>query len=280
MFEKDYNKQRIISLAEKYGKLKYEYDVSTLEKRLDDIIQFLNRTDVENALENKTTGNMNNYFYTKVMNITKAKGGAYESYDFNIIDAIFLAILISLYDNPFFKKIRSEKKAKTISIAEEDEWTSALGTKTKEFSGVWVAYKKEEDEKRNKIKKRKIKMKEIDDIEVRNKLLIIKNRQEEKESISWEVVVLNIESLLYRLTLAYHNKKAIENRQKLNKLINDFGGLPEHHQVTFYEKKMQNKINTILKEFDSYIEELKVNDPEEYETYLVHKTLFEIDKKY
>ncbi|MFW3362197.1 hypothetical protein ACN2A0_05980 [Aerococcus viridans] len=246
MFEKDYNKQRIISLAEKYGKLKYEYDVSTLEKRLDDIIQFLNRTDVENALENKTTGNMNNYFYTKVMNITKAKGGAYESYDFNIIDAIFLAILISLYDNPFFKKIRSEKKAKIISIAEEDEWTSSLGTKTKEFSGVWVAYKKEK----------------------------------KKESISWEVVVLNIESLLYRLTLAYHNKKAIENRQKLNKLINDFGGLPEHHQVTFYEKKMQNKINTILKEFDSYIEEFKVNDPEEYETYLVHKTLFEIDKKY
>lgn len=246
MFEKDYNKQRIIRLAKKHGNLQHEYDVTALEKRLDNIIQFLNRSDVENALKNKTTGNTDDYFYTKIMNITKAKGGAYESYDFNVIDAIFLAILISLYDNPFFKKIRSKEKVKTISIAEEDDWTSALGTKTKEFSEVWIAYKKEE----------------------------------EKESISWEVAVLNIESLLYRLTLAYHNKKAIENRQKLNKLINDFGGLPEHHQVTFYEKKMQNKINTILKEFDCYIEELKVNDPEEYETYLVHKTLFEIDKKY
>ncbi len=80
--------------------------------------------------------------------------------------------------------------------------------------------------------------------------------------------------------MAYRNKKAIENRQDLNKLIRDFGGLPDHHQVTFYEKKMKNQITTVLKEFDSYIEELKVNDPEEYETYLVHKTFFKIDKKY
>src|SRR5699024_6457417 len=114
MAKKTYSKKDIFELARKYGELENDPTQTALEKRLDKIIEFLQREEVQYVLEQQSDKGSGAYFYNNEMNFTKAKGDAFKKYNYNLIDAIFLAVLISLSNQSFFKTLTS-KKSKIIN---------------------------------------------------------------------------------------------------------------------------------------------------------------------
>lgn len=232
MTENTYAKRNIIELVKKHGKLEYDFDHTTLEKRLQDIIEFLHEERIQYLL--------GCYFYKNEMNITKAKGGAFKEYNYNIIDAIFLAVLLSLYDQSLFKKLRNQSKIMNPK-QEEEKWIKAFINKLSLFQIVW---------------------------------------NEKSNQKSWEFISVNLESLFYRFTLLPKmSDHAKELQIKLYTLVKFFEELPDHHKVAFYDQAMKNRIPTILRKLKEYIQALKETNPAEYYDYKIHKNLVEIDRE-
>lgn len=240
MTKKTYSKKDIIELARKYGELENDPEQTSLEKRLDKIIEFLQKEEVQYVLEQQSDKDSGAYFYNNEMNLTKAKGDAFKEYNYNQIDAIFLAVLISLSEQSFFKALRSNQSKIINPILEEEQWVEAFTNKLSCFETVW---------------------------------------NEKDNQKSWEVVSVNLESLLYRLTLLPRmNAHANEIQNKLYTLVKLFEELPDHHKIALYNQAMKNRIPTILGKLQEYIKSLKETKPDEYLEYELHKRLVEIDR--
>lgn len=240
MIKKTYTKIDVIELVRKYGDLEYELDQTTLEKRLQEIITFLNEDRVQYVLEQQSNKDSGGFFYNNEMNLTKAKGAAYKGYDYNLIDAIFLAVLIALFDHPLFKNLRKQSPINN-SYQEEEQWVKAFTNNLSHFETLW---------------------------------------NEKGNQKTWEVVAVNMESLFYKFTLLpTMSAHAKELQNKLETLLKLFEELPDHHKVTFYNQAMKSRIPTMLKKVEEYILSLKETNPEEYHEYKIHKNLVEIDRQ-
>ncbi|WP_117148883.1 hypothetical protein [Paraliobacillus zengyii] len=239
-----YGKDEIIEIAMKHGKLNHEFSKTSLEKRLNTILDFLNEERVQTVLEQqRTKKDVGNYFYNKEMNVTRAKikKTVFDGYNYNVIDAIFLASLVCLFEQPLFKKLRNQVKIKEAD-QEENNWMKESVTMLQEFEEYW---------------------------------------SEKGDGMEWETLALNIESLFYRLTLLPDmSKYAAEIQIKLKSILNTFDPLSDQHKVEFYEKVMKNRINKIQTDLDRYIKDLKQNHPDDYYFYKSVQVLNEIDKDY
>ncbi|SDQ06714.1 hypothetical protein [Virgibacillus salinus] len=244
-----YGKDKIIDVAIKYGKNeelsvgKHELDRTTLEKRLNKTIEFLNEELIQSILEQRTKKDMGNYFYNNEMNITKAKLGrtVYDGYNYNVIDAIFLAVLICLFDQSLFKKLRNQADIKDAGN-EEDAWIEAYTNTLHPFGEFWG---------------------------------------EAGDERSWETISINIKSLFYRFTLMPNMDKYAEKLEhKLQMILKLLNQLPAQHKVSFYEDVMKSRIEYIQTNLELYIQNLKQNDSDGYYLYKLNENLAEIDKNY
>ncbi|MBS4207123.1 hypothetical protein [Bacillus sp. FJAT-50079] len=236
-------KNGIIALVKKYGDIEDELDQTTLEKRLDCVIDFLNEDRVKSVLEQQTPKDAGNYFYNKEMNISRAKykSSVFEGYNYNLIDAIFLAVLTSLFDQSLLKKLRTQKNIKDV-YQEEINWMEDSTRILYQFEGLW---------------------------------------NQEGNGKEWKIIAINIESLFYRLTLLPDmSRYAVEIQSQLQSILNTFIPLPDEHKVAFYGKVMKNRITKMQTELDLYIQELKQNDPKSYYFYKSNQMLADIDKNY
>lgn len=239
MDENIYSKTDIIQLVRNYGGLEYELNQTTLEKRLQEILGFLNESRLQHVLGQQKGKDPGEYFYSNEMNVTKAKGAIYKGYDYNFIDAIFLAVLISLFDQPLFKKIRRQSWI-TNPEQEEKQWVQAFTNKLSRFETAW-------------------------------------NEMDGQKT--WEVVSVNLASLFYRFTLLpAMSAQAKEYQNNLDTLLKLFEGLPDHHKVTFYNQSMKSRVAKMLEKLEDYFLLSIENNPEEYHEYQTHKKLVEIDK--
>ena len=238
--EKKYSKMKIIELVKKYGELENIPVQSALEEALQNTIKFLESKSVQEVLEQENSYISGNFFYNTEMNLTKAKGKAYQGYDYNLIDAMFLATLLSLYNQSLFKKLRNQSKIENPE-EEEQDWISAFRGKLSLFQTVW-------------------------------------EENNENKRLSWEILSINLESLFYRFTLP-HNLKgyAKELQNNLYTLIDSFEGLPDHHKIAFYNQSLKNRVSFMQEALDKYIQSLNI---EEYDEYKSYKKLVEIDKKF
>jgi len=224
--KKTYSKKDIIELARKYGELENEPTQTTLEKRLDKIIEFLQGEKVQYVLEQQSDKDSGAYFYNNEMNLTKAKGDAFKEYNYTLIDAIFLAVLISLSNQSFFKTLTSKKSKIINPKLEERQWIDAFTNKLSRFETVWG-----ENDNRN----------------------------------SWEVVSVNLGSLFYRLTLLPKmSAHAEELQSKVYILVKLFEELPDHHKIEFYNKAMKNVLGK-LEEYIKSLKETNPDEYLEYE---------------
>ncbi|ARD48839.1 hypothetical protein [Sporosarcina sp. P33] len=239
--EKDYSKDDIIKLAEDVGDLLHR-DYSTLQSRLNNTIEFLHEERVQEVLEGKVNGNDGNYFYNEEMNLTKAKySKAFEGYDFNLIDAIFLASLTCLFNQSLMKKIRNGSNINEVE-AEEQEWVDSFTSLLPKFESIW---------------------------------------ESKGDGRSWQTICLNIESLLYRFTLlkdmtAYAN----EPEEKLQEVLHRFRPLSNQDKVRFYDKVMKSRIDYILGKLEAFIADMEENDPESYIQYKFNRNIQEIDNRF
>lgn len=134
---KTYSKKDIIELAKKYGELEHDFEQTTLEKRLDKIIEFIQEEEVQYVLEQQSDKGIGAYFYNNEMNLTKTKRDAFKEYDYNLIDAIFLAVLISLSNQSFFKTLTNKKPKIINPKLEEEQWIDKFTNKLSRFETVW-----------------------------------------------------------------------------------------------------------------------------------------------
>lgn len=218
--EKKYTKTQVIEEA--FSRKKLSATREDYEKRFQVIIKFLNEERVQYILEQQRKGkDLGSYFYNKEMNITNAetrkKGGKYSGYDYNLIDLIFLGVLVIVYDDPYFKRIR---KGSTKDNPEEEGrllFESFLQT-LNAYMSLW---------------------------------------EQEGDGRSWSVINLNLQSLFYRLTMIDTTKTAVRYRKYLDELAKIYEELPEHYQIEFFEGTIKVKINFIEKKLDEYIETMK-----------------------
>lgn len=241
MSKKTYSKKDIIELARKYGELENDSEQTSLEKRLNKIIEFLQKEEVQYVLEQQSDKDSGAYFYNNEMSLTKAKGDAFKEYNYNQIDAIFLAVLISLSEQSFFKALRSNQSKIINPKLEEEQWIDAFTNKLSRFETVW-------------------------------------NEKDNRKS--WEFVSVNLGSLYYQFTLLPKmSAHANELQNKLYTLVKLFEELPNHHKIAFYDGAMKNRIPTIQGKLEDYIQTLKENNSVEYFGYKTHKKLVEIDRE-
>lgn len=226
MTKKAYSKKDIIELAKKYGELEHDFVPSSLEKRLDKIIEFLQKEEVQYVLEQQSDKDPEAYFYNNEMNLTKAKGDAFKGYDYNLIDAIFLAVLISLSNQSFFKTLTSKKSKIINPKLEEEQWIDAFTNRLSRFETVW-------------------------------------NENDNRKS--WEFVSVNLGSQFYRLTLLPKmSDYAKELQSELYTLVKLFEELPDHHKIEFYNRAMKNVLGKLV-EYIKSLKETNPDEYLEYE---------------
>lgn len=239
MAKETYSKTEIIKFTRKYGELEHEFEETTLEKRLKIIIEFLKSEKVQNVLEYKKDRNRGAYFYNHQMNFTRAKGAAYNRYDYNLIDVIFLSVMLSLFTKRPLKKLR--QPSEFLTPDEESEWISLFLVTLNNFEELWN----------------------------------IENAQ-----IEWEVVLVNLESLFYQLTLVHDvNLKANNIQKELYKVVELFEELTDLQKIEFYNTKLKSSIVGINKKFNSYVQNIKENNPDEYNIYQANQKLAKIDRQ-
>lgn len=235
-----YSKSDIIQLVIDLGELEYDLTKSALHKRFSELVKFLNTNRVRLLLDQSTNIQKGDYFYNDTMHLTLAEGESYKSYDYNVIDAVFLATLLSLSNLSFLKKIRNPIN-KTISKDEEIEWT--------------LSYRK-----------------------VLNKFIKILADKEFENA--WGLVSIQLETFFYRFSyLSPLKTQAEEASSELKELVDLFEGLTNEDKVKLYEKSMRKNIRKILNEIDEELENKKEKKPEEYSEYLQHKKFVNIDKQ-
>lgn len=226
MTKKTYSKKDIIEMARKYGELENDPTQTALEKRLDKIIEFLQEDEVQHVLERQSDKDPGAYFYNNEMNLIKAKGDAFKGYDYNLIDAIFLAVLISLSNQSFFKTLTSKKSKIINPKLEEEQWIDAFTNKLSRFETVW-------------------------------------NESDNRKS--WQVVSFNLGSLFHQLTfLPKISAYAKELQSKVYTLVKLFEELPDHHKIEFYNKAMKNVLGK-LEEYIKSQKETNPDEYFEYE---------------
>lgn len=241
MLEKKYTKAQVINKALSItglGKIDYE----AYEKRLQVIIEFLNEERVKYILEQENDRDLGSYFYNQEMNITKAEAvktdDKFPGYNYNLLDLIFLGVLLIEYHDPYFKRIRigsttdnpDEKGEKLLQV---------FSSRLKKYKSLW---------------------------------------EEEGDGRTWSIISTNLQYLFYRITMIDTTKTAASYRKILDELMEKYEELPAHHQIAFYEDSMKTRVNTIGDKLEEYIENMKKEQPNEYSEYLTHKKLVEIDR--
>lgn len=239
MVDEHYSKVKIIELVKecnqkelelgKYATLDgvdYESHEEAVDEKikyqLNSTLEFLSEERVKETLGQPTEGGREDYFYSREMNHSKATGGAYEAYEFNYLDAIFLGILVSLFNHPYLSKIRKNTLTKA-SFEEELSWIESYKKELEKFVGVWI-----------------------------------EREEESTRQIHWKfgAFKFNIENLLYKITLISQNKitknsKSLDKKQeklseihgKLKKFLKEYLSLTSDDQIElFFGKGIKSRI--------------------------------------
>lgn len=235
MVKQSYGKKEIINLAKEHDDFLKITGEGTLEDRLEIILKFL-----EEDRTKKAISHAGKKFYEEQMQLTRAKGKSFENYNFNLVDVIFLSVLITLFDQSLFKKVKNKSKIEE-PYFEVDEWEEAFRKKLNSFEQLW---------------------------------------KEKGTGVSWEVISVNLETLFYHLALMDDvNSYAREVQNEVNSISTLFEGLPDDHKIKVYNEFMKTRIKYIKKGLIAYTKSLK-NYPAEYEFYKAYKRMIEIDKKF
>lgn len=216
-----YSKQDILEIVKRYGGLEYPLEKTTLEKRLNDVITFLKKDRVQDKIRITNLG-----IYFNEMNFRKAKSEIFKGSSYNIYDALFLSVLVALYENKYFKKIRNPSGIKDAD-GEADIWIEEVNLKLDAFEPEW--------NKKDNIY---------------------------KEQLPWGLLKEHLMSLYYTITLvenvSYYSQKTqglLNN--KIDLIIEEFEKLPDKHKEIVYDSLLKNRLDYILKELKSYPSKLR-----------------------
>lgn len=227
-----YSKNDIIDFASDRSEELLELGDKGILHRLNEVIKFLRRKDVQNVIGKDHDSNKDDSFFNETMTLkqTLNKKIGINQKVFNLYDAVFLATLVIVFNDPLFKKLRGKSK---ITNPDEgfDMWFYSFNHALTKFDDL--------------LKEELPKM---------------------ENSLSLETTKYNFGFIIYRfstssLVLKYTN----EMTNTINSIMTIFSSLPEKEKAELYEKKLARYINTINNRMKEYIDELAVNNPESFE---------------
>ena len=128
-----YTKNNIIDLAEEHT----EEERRTAINRLNKIIDFLNSDRAKLVLEwsdSNLSGNSGDFFLEKEMNINYEKEYNWKGHKYNLITAIFLALLLMTHEYDYIQKLL---KGKYASEKEGEKWHKAMEKRIDKFQETW-----------------------------------------------------------------------------------------------------------------------------------------------
>lgn len=227
-----YSKNDIIDIASDRSEALLDLGDKGILHRLNKVIEFLRRKDVQDVIGKDHNSNKDDSFFNETMTLKQTLDKKIEKNQkvFNLYDAIFLATLVIVFNDPLFKKLRGKSK---ITNPDEgfDKWFYSFNHALSEF----------------------------DDL-LKEELPKIKN------SSSLETTKYNFEFIIHKfstssLVLKYTN----EMTNTINSIMTIFSSLPEKEKAELYEKKLARYINTINNRMEKYVDELAKNSPESFE---------------
>ena len=227
-----YSKNDIKDMASDRSEELLELADKGILHRLNQVIKFLRRKDVQDVIGKDHNSNKDDSFFNETMTLkqTLNKKIGINQKVFNLYDAVFLAILVIVYNDDLFKKLRGRSKIRN----PDDGFEVWFGSFTDALT-------------------------EFDD-------LLNKELPKMKNPLSLETTKVNFKSIIYRfsissLVLKYTN----DMTNMINSIMTIFLSLPEKEKAELYEDKLANRINTINKDMKEYIDKLAKNKPESFE---------------
>lgn len=211
-----------------------------LEKRIDKIIKFLESNRAQKVLEwsNEPKKDSGDYFLNQEMNINhKLSPDEKKEYEFNLITAITLAILLSLYKHSYFQSLLKNEFA---SVVEGEDWFCEIEKRMKVLEKYWKKLLKED-------------------------IFVEVNGQKQKEERNWPIISVNIRSQLYKLTLPRINEDYIEGiDKKLQEFTDKFLSLDDESKNIAFDKiktrleYMNTQLEKVTKDID-YVQRWEYN---------------------
>lgn len=234
-----YQKGEVICLARGRGNLYFEE--RTIQKWLDNIIEFLNSSRAQKVLEWHKEGDRGDYFLNEEMNINHSRNSHGKSeYNYNIITAITLSTLLMVYEEDYFQALL---KGEYAPVKEGELWMDDAERKIAIFRDYWNE-----------------KLDEGILVEIKGEM--------RKEKRSWEIISINILSQLYKLTLPEINSKYIAMLEKdMQELTDKFLSLDGDSKNKAYGK-IKTRLKYIDKQIDGVIEDMTYEERFEYNTNL------------
>lgn len=204
-----------------YERIEYQFNVTR---------KFLGEKRIAKIFEQKVKFDQGDYFYNKTLNLSIATGGQYDGYNYNYLDAIFFAVLVSLFNHPYLSKIRNKSKTE-INTEEELDWIESYKNELEKFVGS-----------------------------------LIKSEKKIQEKSHWQigVIIFNLESLLYKITLLNKPRKSKDEIKKIKyvydiqgrllNFFNDYTSLSFDDQIDLYNNGIKNRLkyaqNLLEERFD------------------------------
>src|SRR5690625_17865 len=107
-----YSKNDIIDIASDRSEELLELGDKGILNRLTEVIKFLKRKDVQNVIGKDHNSNKDDSFFNETMTLKQAlsKEIGRNQKVFNLYDAVFLATLVIIFNDPLFKKLRGKSK--------------------------------------------------------------------------------------------------------------------------------------------------------------------------
>lgn len=224
---------------------------SIFRKRLKSILDLLRLEKVKRALD----------FYSQGFYSERLKGEVeqsqpnlhYTNYQYSPLAVLFLATLISEYDDTFFKVARGSKKEGNLTNPEEleQDWLDKCNGRLITFKSFW---------------------------------------DENGEGLSWTVVLLNLQFVFKGIVMIVNaeDKSNIVD-ERLARLTKEISYLPIDAKIEFYnqiirriatlEKKLEDYIANLPRESKGETDPNRPNTTLTYEYYLTNKRLDIIDEK-
>lgn len=226
-----YSKNDIKEIASWRSEEVLELGDKGILNRLDKVIKFLKRKDVQEILSKDHVSNEEDSFYNETMTLKEVldKNININQMEFNLFDAVFLAALIIVYNDPLFKKLRGKSK-----ITNPDEgfetWFWSFNHTLREFDDFLTE--------------------ELPRLDNSPSLNITKH--------NFELLIQKFSTS--SLVIKYTN----DMMNTINSITTVFSCLPEKEKANLYENHLANRINTIDKKMEEFIQELEGRDPESY----------------
>lgn len=224
------------------GEVNDSVKYNTLYTRLADIINFLSKREVVEALDLTSSD-----FYSRFMTISKPKPEVVPEYQYNLYDAIILAVLMGLYNEPYFKTARSKIKQNKEGEAGGDKWDELVQKKLLLYKNFW-----ERDS------------------------TIIKKSGIEPEGLQ------PTNNDFYSIQFVLHGIVNVKSEQEILKSIDERMShitqklrlFPPDERIELYNTKIKTKLNSIEKAMEEYIQDM---DETTKRNYMYYKKLEEID---